>query len=134
MKKRVNYSAKCASMSRAMINEMWNIIEKRAETDDRYDAPKRFLERTFDKGESFCEVCICGRDYGVRGIRVEGHWNGSKGVVIEDEDGYQYGGLDIENLCILLTALRRQRQRKAECNRTQKRLEELPKSFIRRDY
>lgn len=46
-KRKPNYSAKIASMSRAMINEMWDIIEKRAKTDDRYQAPKRFLERTF---------------------------------------------------------------------------------------
>ena len=128
MKKKVNYGAKLCSMSRAMINEMWNIIEKRAETDDRYDASKRFLTRTFNKGEEFCEVSIYGRDYGVHGIRME-EWNGNKSVCIEDEDGYQYSGLDTDNLCILLTALRRQRQCKAEWKRKQKRLEEMRKLF-----
>lgn len=128
-KRRINYSAKIGNIYRAMLNEMWNIIEKRAETDDRYEAPKRFLSRTFNKGEEFCQVSIYGRDYGVHGIRMEKDWNGSIRICIEDEDGYQYGGLDTDNLCILLTALRRQRQCKAEWKRTQQRLAEINKWF-----
>lgn len=125
MKKYVNYGAKLNSMSRAMINEMWDIIEKRAETDDRYDAPKRFRERIFNKGEEFCEVEISGREYGVQGIRVEEGFNGSRHVSIEAEDCNQYSGLDISNICTLLIALRRQRQCKAEWKRVQKKLEEM---------
>ena len=128
-KKKINYSAKLHNIYCAMLNEMWNIIEKRAETDDRYEASKRFLYRTFNKGEEFCEVSIYGRDYGVHGIRMEKDWNGSIRVCIEAEDGYQYGGLDTDNLCILLTALRRQRQCKAEWKRRQKRLAEMCRIF-----
>ena len=71
-KRKPNYSAKIANISRAMINEMWNIIEKRAQTDDRYQAPKRFLERTFESDHEICEVDGWnGKTYGVKGIRIE---------------------------------------------------------------
>lgn len=112
-KRNINYSAKIESINRAMLNEMWNIIEKRSKTDDRYEASKRFAECNFNKGEEFCEVSVGGRDYGVHGIRMSEHWKWGKSVRIEDEGGYQYDGLDTDNLCILLKALRHQRVRKA---------------------
>ena len=123
MKKKTNYRAKIANMTRAMINEMWNIIEKRAKTDDRYKASKRFLERTFESDREICEVNLGEYSYGVMGIRVEQSWNGIRSVSITGHDGYDYGGLDTDNLCVLLTALRRQRQKTAEW----KRLQELRK-------
>lgn len=112
-KRKPNYSAKIASMNRAMINEMWNIIEKRAQTDDRYQAPKRFLERTFDSDHEICEVDLGRYSYGVKGIRIEEHHSGYKSISITAHDGYIYSGFDTESVCVLLTALRRQRQRKA---------------------
>lgn len=113
-KRRTNYSAKIASMNRAMINEMWGIIEKRAQTDDRYQAPKRFLERTFENDREICEVDGWnGCTYGVKGIRIEEHHSGYKSISITAHDGYIYSGFDAESICVLLTALRRQRQRKA---------------------
>ena len=113
-KRKPNYSAKIANMNRAMINEMWDIIEKRAQTDDRYQAPKRFLERIFESDHEICEVDFNGHDYGVKGIRIEEWWNsGYKSVSIFAHDDQYYSGLDTESLCVLLTALRRQRQRKA---------------------
>lgn len=128
-KRLTNYSAKIASINRAMLDEIWDIIEKRAETDDRYEADKRYASRTFDNDEKeFCEVSICGRDYGVSGIRMEEHWKWGKSVNIIS-DGYQYSGLDTDNLCILLSALRRQRQRKAEWKRKQQRMEEVRRLF-----
>lgn len=113
-KRKPNYSAKIASMNRAMVNEMWNIIEKRAQTDDRYQAPKRFLERTFESDHEICEVDGWnGCTYGVKGIRIEEHHSGYKSISITAHDGYSYSGFDTESVCVLLTALRRQRQRKA---------------------
>ena len=112
-KRKPNYSAKIASMNRAMINEMWNIIEKRAQTDDRYQAPKRFLERTFESDREICEVDLGRYSYGVKGIRVKGSWSGYRSVLITGHDGYDYDVSDTESICVLLTALRRQRQRKA---------------------
>lgn len=131
MKKKrfTNYSAKIASINRAMLDEMWDIIEKRAKTDDRYEVDKRHACRAFDNDErEFCEVSICGRDYGVSGICMEEHWKWGKSVSIVS-DGYQYGSLDTDNLCILLSALRRQRQRKAEWKRKQQRMEEVRRLF-----
>lgn len=124
-KRKPNYSAKIASMSRAMINEMWNIIEKRAQTDDRYQAPKRFCVRTFESDHEICEVDLGQYSYGVKGIRIEG-WD--KSVIIIGHDDQYYTVLDIESLCILLTALRRQRQRTAEWKRTQERIKKWNKA------
>lgn len=133
-KRKPNYSAKIGNMVRAMVVEMWNIIEKRAETDDRYEAPKRFAERNFDNnGREICEVDYDGRQYGVTGIRLSkpwgGRWSDSIRLSIVAEDGYQYGGLDAESVCVLLSALRRQRQRKAEWKRQQQRLAEMNRIF-----
>lgn len=112
-KRKPNYSAKIANMNRAMINEMWDIIEKRAQTDNRYQAPKRFLERTFESDHEICEVVLGSYSYGVNGIRIEEHHSGYKSISITAHDGYSYSGFDAESVCVLLTALRRQRQRKA---------------------
>lgn len=121
-------------MDRAMVAEMWDIIEKRAETDDRYEAPKRFAERNFDNnGKEICEVDYDGRSYCVTGIRLSKPYNGSLNdyikLCIVAEDGYQYSGLDTESVCVLLSALRRQRQRKAEWKRQQQRLAEINRIF-----
>ena len=125
-KKKINYSAKIGNMVRAMKQEMWDIIERRATTDDRYEAPKRYLERNFDnEGREMCEVDYDGRQYGVTGIRLEKNYGGYISVSIVAEDGYYYGGLDTESICVLLSALRRQRQRTAEWKRTQQRLAEM---------
>lgn len=127
-KRKPNYSAKIASMSRAMINEMWDIIEKRAQTDDRYQAPKRFLERTFESDHEICEVDFNGHGYGVKGIRIEERHSGYKSVSIFAHDDQYYSGLDTESLCVLLTALRRQRQRTAEWKRTQEIIKKWTKA------
>lgn len=50
MKKRINFNARISNLRRAMLQEMWNTIEARATTDRRYDAPRRFLTRTYDRG------------------------------------------------------------------------------------
>lgn len=121
-KRKPNYSAKIASMNRAMINEMWNIIEKRAQTDDRYQAPKRFCERTFESDHEICEVDLGQYSYGVNGIRIEEHWKWGRSVSIIGHDDQYYTVLDTESVCVLLTALRRQRQRTAEWKRTQERI------------
>ena len=76
MKKRINFNARISNMLRAMLQEMWKTIEERAKTDERYDAPKRFLERTYDRGKNFCEVDINGCSYPVSGIRLEKPWHG----------------------------------------------------------
>lgn len=112
-KRKPNYSAKIASINRAMTNEMWNIIEQRAKTDDRYQVPKRYLERTFENDREICEVDYGGHGYGVMGIRIEEHYGGYKIVTIIAHDDQYYSGLDTESLCVLLSALRRQRCRKA---------------------
>lgn len=127
-KRKPNYSAKIANMNRAMINEMWDIIEKRAQTDDRYQAPKRFLERTFESDHEICEVDLGRYSYGVKGIRVKGSWSGYRSVLITGHDGYDYDVSDTESICVLLTALRRQRQRKAEWKRTQERIKKWTKA------
>ena len=128
-KRLTDYSTKIANIERAMLNEMWKIIEKRAETDDRYNAPKRFAERTFENEKVFCEVDTNGCTYDVKGIRMEEHWKWGKNISIEDTRGLQYSGLDTNNICILLKALRRQRQRKAEWKRTQQRLAEMRHNY-----
>lgn len=129
-KRKSNYSAKIADLVRAMKQEMWSIIEKRATTDDRYEAPKRYLERNFDnEGREICEVDYNGRQYGVTGIRLEKNYSGYISVSIVAEDGYYYSGLDAESICVLLSALRRQRQRKAEWIRQQQRLAEMNRIF-----
>ena len=129
-KRKKNYSAMIANMNRAMKQEMWNIIEKRAETDDRYEAPKRFFDRNFDnEGKEICEVDYDGRTYGVTGVRLEKHFGGYISVSIVAEDGYYYSVLDTESVCVLLSALRRQRQRKADWRRTQQRLAALDMVF-----
>lgn len=129
-KRKPNYSAKIDGIVRAVEQEMWNIIEKRAETDDRYEAPKRYLERNFDnEGREICEVDYDGRQYGVTGIRLEKNYNGYIIVNIVAEDGLYYSGLDAESLCVLLSAMRRQRQRKAEWKRQQQRLAEMNRIF-----
>lgn len=127
-KRKPNYSAKIASMKRAMINEMWNIIEKRAQTDDRYQAPKRFLVRTFESDHEICEVDLFQYSYGVKGIRIEECHSGYKSIIIVAHDGQYYSGLDTESVCVLLTALRRQRQRTAEWKRTQERIKKWIKA------
>ncbi len=111
-KRKPNYSAKIANMNRAMINEMWNIIGQRAKTDDRYKASNQFCERTFESEREVCEVSFGGHGYGVIGIRIEEHWKWGRSVSITAHDGYDYSGLDTESLCVLLSALRRQRCRK----------------------
>lgn len=129
-KRKTNYCAKIEDIVRAVKQEMWNIIEKRAETDDRYEADKRYLERNFDnEGREICEVDYDGRQYGVTGIRLEKNYNGYIIVNIVAEDGLYYSGLDVESLCVLLSALRRQRQRKAEWKRQQQRLAEMNRIF-----
>lgn len=129
-KRKPNYSAKIGNMVRAMKQEVWNIIEQRAKTDDRYDAPKRYMERNFDnEGREICEVDYGGRQYGVIGVRLDKHYHGYINVTIVAEDGQYYSGLDTESICVLLSALRRQRQRKAEWKRTQQRLAEFNKVF-----
>ncbi len=95
-----------------MIDEMWGIIEKRAQTDTRYDAPKRWRERTFSGRREICEVELGGRTYGVKGIRIEDGWWGREVTIVGHDDLY-YSGLNTDNLCTLLTALRRHRYRKA---------------------
>lgn len=112
-KRKPNYIAKIFSMNRAMINEMWDIIEKRAQMDDRYSAPKRFLERTFESDHEICKVDYDGHGYGVKGVRIEERHSGHKSVAIIAHDGYIYSGLDTESVCVVLGALRRQRCRKA---------------------
>jgi hypothetical protein len=111
-----------------MINEMWNIIEKRAQTDDRYQAPKRFLVRTFESDHEICEVDLFQYSYGVKGIRIEECHSGYKSIIIVAHDGQYYSGLDTESVCVLLTALRRQRQRTAEWKRTQERIKKWTKA------
>ena len=111
-KRRLNYVAKIDSIHRGMINEMWSIIEKRAKTDDRYQAPRNFQDRTFENDKEICEVDYDGHGYGVKGIRVEQHWGNHRSVSIIAHDGNIYSGLDVESVCVLLSALRRQKQRK----------------------
>lgn len=127
-KRKPNYGAKIASMSRAMINEMWNIIEKRAQTDDRYQASKRFCVRTFESDHEICEVDLGQYSYGVKGIRIEERHSGYKSIIIVAHDDQYYTVCDIESLCILLTALRCQRQRTAEWKRTQEIIKKWTKA------
>lgn len=116
MKKRINFNARISNMLRAMLQEMWKTIEERAKTDERYDAPKRFLERTYDRGKNFCEVDINGCSYPVSGIRLEKPWHGRLSEEIHltvTSDGYDYSVSDMEGTATILTALRKQRCRKA---------------------
>lgn len=115
-KRKINYSKRIGNMNRAMKQEMWNIIENRAKakTDNRYEASARFQECNFDnEGKEICEVDYDGRAYGVTGIRLEKRWGYYISISIIAEDGYQYSGLDTESVCVVLSALRRQRVRKA---------------------
>lgn len=116
MTKKINYNARIQKLYRVMLQELWNIIEERAKTDRRYDAPKLFLERSYDRGENFCEVDINGAAYDVSGIRLEKPWHGRLSEEIRltvTSDGYDYGVSDIEGVATILTAMRRQRVRKA---------------------
>ncbi len=129
-KRKPNYSAMIGRIVCAMTQEMWNLIEKRAKTDDRYEASERFLARNFDnEGKEICEVDYDGRQYGVTGIRLQKSYSGYISVTIVADDGSYYSGLDTESICVLLSALRRQRQRTAEYKRTQERLKEWNRRF-----